>query len=112
MLASEFPEVPVSYIKETLEVRKYFYESFLSIDRSERHYTTTERPPYQKTKRSVKKPRSGEYYDALRPGAMKDALLRELEAAKRKRQADDGECPAAPEFLARLTQRTCSPQTT
>jgi hypothetical protein len=83
--------VPFKYIRDTLTASKYLFQAYFLLEAAERTYHETENPPYIKLKRGGRRPRISKKDSMADSGvAARDDLMKELDAARKKRGQDDG----------------------
>ena len=89
ILQKEFPNIPTKFIELKLKECKFLYQTYLALELAERTYDTRN-PPYARLK-AVRKTKSNAPSTMSPTGYGVAEIERELDAAKKKRERQEGE---------------------
>ncbi|KAI9869607.1 MAG: hypothetical protein M1830_005302 [Pleopsidium flavum] len=91
LLKEEFPYIPTRFVDQTFRQHGHLYPTYFALEREERTYDESKFPPYNRIKNPRKQKASSclSPFPMSPPGPLVIELLKELEAARKKRRKED-----------------------
>jgi len=101
LLKEEFPYVPTRFVDQTFRQHGHLYPTYFALENEERTYHESRLPPYNRIKNPRKQKASSclSPFTMSPPGPVVIELLKELEAARKKRHKEDSQSLPTRHFL-------------
>lgn len=93
LLKEEFPYIPTRFVDQTFKQNGNLYPTYLALEREERVYHENQFPSYNRLKNPRKQKASSSLAQVpeQQSGLVVSDLLKELEAARKKRRKEDSQ---------------------